>query len=102
VGRSPTLSVNGRNIAIYSDLMLHDLGSALDVRVVQGEASGKEWRTSPLWALSSRDRLLHDGRATTIEEAILAHDGEAASSTKAFRHLDWQARASLLQFLSVL
>src|SRR6476646_12080559 len=59
--------------------MLHDLGSALDVRVVQGEASGKEWRTSPLWALSSRDRLLHDGRATTIEEAILAHDGEAGA-----------------------
>jgi CxxC motif-containing protein (DUF1111 family) len=73
--------------------MLHDLGPALDDRVVQGEATGKEWRTSPLWALSARKRLLHDGRATTVQEVILAHDGEAAPSTKAFRQLDWQQQA---------
>jgi CxxC motif-containing protein (DUF1111 family) len=99
---TPTLSANGKDIALYSDLKLHDLGPALDDRVVQGDASGKEWRTSPLWALSSRSRLLHDGRATSVQEAILAHDGEAASSTEAFRQLDWPERALLLEFLSAL
>jgi CxxC motif-containing protein (DUF1111 family) len=82
--------------------MLHDLGPALDDRVVQGEATGKEWRTSPLWALGSRGRFLHDGRATTINEAVLAHDGEAAASAEAFRQLGRQERTSLLAFLLAL
>jgi CxxC motif-containing protein (DUF1111 family) len=96
---TPALSANGTEIALYSDLMLHDLGPAMDDRVVQGGAIGKEWRTSPLWGVGSRDRLLHDGRAIDLHDAILAHDGEAASSTKAFRQLDWRDRASLFSFL---
>jgi hypothetical protein len=99
---TPTLSAGHRNITLYSDLMLHDLGPALDDRVVQGEATGKEWRTSPLWALGSRGRFLHDGRATTINEAVLAHDGEAAASAEAFRQLGRQQRTSLLAFLLAL
>ena len=96
---TPTLSANGVEAALYSDLLLHDLGPAMDDRVVQGDATGKDWRTTPLWGLGTRGRLLHDGRATTVPDAILAHDGEAAATTKAFRQLTWHEQASLLAFL---
>jgi mono/diheme cytochrome c family protein len=99
---TPTLSANGVDVPLYSDLLLHDLGPAMDDRVLQGEATGKDWRTTPLWGLGMRDRLLHDGRATNVPDAILAHDGEAAATTKAFRQLTWHERASLLAFLLAL
>jgi CxxC motif-containing protein (DUF1111 family) len=99
---TPTLSANGIDVPLYSDLLLHDLGPAMDDRVVQGEATGKDWRTTPLWGLGMRARLLHDGRATSVPDAILAHDGEAAAASKAFRQLGWHERASLLAFLLAL
>jgi CxxC motif-containing protein (DUF1111 family) len=99
---TPTLSANGIDVPLYSDLLLHDLGPAMDDRVVQGEATGKDWRTTPLWGLGMRARLLHDGRATSVPDAILAHDGEAAAAAKAFRQLTWHERASLLAFLLAL
>ena len=99
---TPTLPSDGLDIPLYSDLLLHDLGPAMDDRVVQGEATGKDWRTTPLWGLGMRGRLLHDGRATNVPDAILAHDGEAAAATKAFRQLTWHERASLLAFLLAL
>jgi CxxC motif-containing protein (DUF1111 family) len=99
---TPTLSADGIDVALYSDLLLHDLGPAMDDRVVQGDAIGKDWRTTPLWGLGMRGRLLHDGRATNVPDAILAHDGEAAAATKAFRQLTWHERASLLAFLLAL
>jgi len=74
----------------------------MDDRVVQGEATGKDWRTTPLWGLSMRGRLLHDGRATNVAEAILAHEGEASAATKAFRQLTWHEQASLIGFLLAL
>jgi CxxC motif-containing protein (DUF1111 family) len=96
---TPTLSANGVDVALYSDLLLHDLGPAMDDRVVQGAAAGKDWRTTPLWGLGMRGRLLHDGRATSVPDAILAHDGEAAPATKAFRQLTAQEQAALIDFL---
>jgi CxxC motif-containing protein (DUF1111 family) len=99
---TPTLSANGVDVPLYSDLLLHDLGPAMDDRVLQGDATGKDWRTTPLWGLGMRGRLLHDGRATNVPDAILAHDGEAAATTKAFRQLTWHERASLLAFLLAL
>jgi CxxC motif-containing protein (DUF1111 family) len=99
---TPTLSANGIDVPLYSDLLLHDLGPAMDDRVVQGEATGRDWRTTPLWGLGMRARLLHDGRATSVPDAILAHDGEAAAASKAFRQLGWHERASLLAFLLAL
>jgi CxxC motif-containing protein (DUF1111 family) len=99
---TPTLSANGVDIALYSDLLLHDLGPAMDDRVVQGDAAGKDWRTTPLWGLGLRSRLLHDGRATNVPDAILAHDGEGAAAAKAFRRLTGQEQASLIDFLLAL
>lgn len=60
----------------YSDFLLHDMG-ALGDGISQGDANGREMRTAPLWGVSQRALLLHDGRATTLEDAIRAHDGQA-------------------------
>jgi CxxC motif-containing protein (DUF1111 family) len=99
---TPTLSANGVDVALYSDLLLHDLGPAMDDRVVQGDATGKDWRTTPLWGLGLRSRFLHDGRATNVPDAILAHDGEAAVASKAFRQLTGHEQASIIAFLLAL
>jgi CxxC motif-containing protein (DUF1111 family) len=89
-------------VNLYSDLLLHDMGPALDDHVVQGRASGSDWRTAPLWGLSSRTRYLHDGRATTLTAAIEAHGGEAAAARKRFIALPAKERANLLAFLQSL
>jgi CxxC motif-containing protein (DUF1111 family) len=99
---TPTLSANGIDVPLYSDLLLHDIGPAMDDRVVQGEATGKDWRTAPLWGLSIRGRFLHDGRASNVRYAILAHDGDAAAAARAFRQLDWPEQAALIAFLLAL
>ena len=65
-----------------------------------GEATGSEWRTAPLWGIGLIDdvnghtRLLHDGRARNVEEAILWHGGEAAAAQARFLQLDASARAT--------
>lgn len=97
---TPSLSLEKRRVFLYSDLLLHDLGRDLDDKVMQGEAGGRDWRTTPLWGLGTRPRLLHDGRASTIDEAILAHGGEATVATQRFRLLSAQERDALLAFLA--
>jgi hypothetical protein len=87
---------------LYSDLLLHDMGPALDDGFVQGAARGVDWRTTPLAGLATRRRLLHDGRAITVADALLAHDGEASRAARAFRTLDAQSRFALITFLNTL
>jgi CxxC motif-containing protein (DUF1111 family) len=76
--------------------------------MVEGEASGKEWRTAPLWgigqALRARDSvgLLHDGRARTVLEAILWHDGEAAKARDRVTQMPAQDRQALIDFIGSL
>jgi CxxC motif-containing protein (DUF1111 family) len=98
----PTLGTGQLRVNLYSDLLLHDMGPALDDHVVQGRASGSDWRTAPLWGLATRTRYLHDGRATTLTAAIEAHGGEAAPARKRFTELSATQRASLLAFLKSL
>jgi hypothetical protein len=88
-----------RTVPLYSDLLLHNMGRSLDDGIVQGDANGPDWRTTPLWGLGSRTRLLHDGRGTTISGAVLVHDGEAAEAAKKFRELSSSRRGELLRFL---
>jgi CxxC motif-containing protein (DUF1111 family) len=95
-----SLSAGYRRAWLYSDLLVHDLGPDLDDRMVQGQAGGRDWRTTPLWGLGTRLRLLHDGRARTVTEAILAHGGEAAAARRRFRLLIPEQRDALLAFLS--
>jgi len=95
-------AADGSDVPLYSDLLLHDMGPALDDRVTQGGARGKDWRTTPLWGLGTRPRLLHDGRAATIKDAVLAHGGESADVTTRFRRLAEPEQAALLAFVSAL
>ncbi len=85
----------------YSDFLLHDMGSLGD-GIDQGDAQGREMRTQPLWGLSFQTRLLHDGRATTVSEAIAAHDGQGAAARDGVAALSTTDRAALLAFLAAL
>ena len=92
----------------YSDLLLHDMGEGLADNRPEARATGREWRTPPLWgigltqAVSGKTSFLHDGRARTLTEAILWHAGEAAASRNAMIALPKPDRDRLLQFLESL
>ena len=86
---------------LYSDLLLHDMG-ALGDGIEQGGAKAREMRTAPLWGLRARSRLLHDGRATSVRQAIQAHDGEAAPARRRFEALTPAAQQQLLDFLQTI
>ena len=86
-------------LPIYSDLLLHDMGEALADGLFQGEATGSEFRTQPLWGLSATGPYLHDGRGTTLDDAIRAHDGEARASRLAYEALSADEQAALQEFL---
>lgn len=105
-GPSPIAALSGRTVLLYSDLLLHDMGDALADNRPDGQATGREWKTPPLWGLrlmrrflNGQELLLHDGRARTIEEAILLHAGEALASRNAFAQLTAAQRAALLDFV---
>lgn len=93
----------------FTDLLLHDMGRDLADNRNEFSATGREWKTTPLWGLGFSRRLagkgavfLHDGRARTIEEAILWHGGESAESRRRFKNLRKQEREDLLLFLESL
>jgi CxxC motif-containing protein (DUF1111 family) len=100
--------VSGQTIRPYTDLLLHDLGEALADDRPDFLATGREWRTPPLWGLgliatvNEHMFLLHDGRARGLAEAILWHGGEAEPAREAFRALPAPDRAALLRFLESL
>jgi CxxC motif-containing protein (DUF1111 family) len=94
-----SLEADTRDVPLYSDLLLHDMGPLLDDRVDQASATGREWRTAPLWGVSRRTRYLHDGRAQSLEAAILAHGGEARRARQRFRTLSRADRSRLVAFL---
>jgi len=85
----------------FSDFLLHDMGSLGD-GITQNRATGGLMRTQPLWGLRTQARMLHDGRATTIRQAILAHDGQGAASREAFQSLGFLDRSALIAFLQSL
>ncbi len=92
----------------YTDLLLHDMGAGLDDDRPSFEAGGSEWRTPPLWGLgryrvvNGHDRLLHDGRARGVSEAILWHGGEAEVSRLRFLELPASERRDLIVFVESL
>ena len=69
-----------RDVPLYSDLLLHDMGEYVADGIRQGEAGGSDWRTPPLWGLGRRLWFLHDGRATDLRTAVELHNGEAKAS----------------------
>ncbi len=92
----------------YSDLLLHDMGEGLADHRPEASASGREWRTAPLWgiglteAVSGHRSFLHDGRARTIVEAILWHGGEARAARDGFAALPRAKREILIAFVNSL
>jgi CxxC motif-containing protein (DUF1111 family) len=83
----------------YSDFLLHDMGS-LDDGITQCGASGQEMRTAPLWGARVRTSFLHDGRAETLQDAILAHDGQGRAARDRFARLDSREQAKILAFIN--
>ena len=101
-------AVSAQRIHPFTDLLLHDMGDGLADNRPDFLATGKEWRTTPLWGIGLFDKTngtpfyLHDGRARSIEEAILWHGGEALQARTQFTRLSQSDRAAVLQFLKSL
>jgi CxxC motif-containing protein (DUF1111 family) len=99
-------AVANHDVAIYSDLLLHDLGDALADNRPDGSADGREWRTAPLWGLriareflGGRLLLLHDGRAASVDEAVRLHGGEATAARDAYLAMPVADKAALVDFV---
>jgi CxxC motif-containing protein (DUF1111 family) len=109
-GSNPVRALSLKVFHPYSDFLVHDMGSLGDgIGGDQADASGveavarrTEMRTQPLWGVRLSERLLHDGRATTLAEAIEAHDGQGAHARDLFLALPPREREDLLRFLSSL
>ncbi|MBY0275867.1 c-type cytochrome, partial [Candidatus Binatia bacterium] len=101
----PLAELAGQTIHPYSDLLLHDMGPRLAATLGEDDASGREWRTPPLWSIGLTGRVsggeayLHDGRARTLREAILWHGGEGRRARDAFATLAADDQEALLAFL---
>lgn len=100
-GASAVAALDHKSYHPYSDFLLHDMG-ALGDGIEMAGAAGTEVRTEPLWGLRLFNRYLHDGRATTLEQAIAAHDGQGRASRDAFAALAADARAKVIAFLQSL
>ena len=93
---------------LYSDLLVHDMGQELADPSIYYSKSGtagttlvraSEWRTPPLWGVADSAPYLHDGRARTLKEAILLHNGQASESANYFSGLHDTEQEAVLTFL---
>ncbi|MDB4939110.1 MAG: hypothetical protein JWP87_6082 [Labilithrix sp.] len=98
----PIALLAGIDAPIYTDLLLHDMGPALADGIADGNAGPADWKTAPLIGLRFEKTFLHDGRAHTIEDAILLHDGEARVSLDRFRALSPADGSALVRFVNAL
>ncbi len=97
--------LSGQVIWPYTDMLLHNMGEGLADHRPEGKADGFEWRTPPLWGVgltktvNGHENLLHDGRARSVEEAILWHGGEGFSASDAYSKLSKIERQWLVEFV---
>lgn len=108
-GHSSIDALSNKTIYPYTDLLLHDMGVGLDDGYTEGNAKTYEWKTPALWGLGLSPKsqggqffLMHDGRASSIEEAILMHGGEATGSKQKYQALTSSEKAAVLKFLNSL
>ena len=94
-------ALDHKDVWLFSDLLLHDMGSLND-GIAQADALTNEMKTAPLWGLKFKAPYLHDGRAPTIADAILDHDGEASTARDRFNKLPAAQQRLLLDFLKAL
>lgn len=107
-GPSPISALAFQTIYPYTDMLLHDMGEDLADGRPDFLASGREWKTRPLWGIgltglvNGHTTFLHDGRAKNLTEAILWHGGEAEKAKEKFKQLSEAKRKALLDFLNSL
>jgi CxxC motif-containing protein (DUF1111 family) len=104
-GNATSPALNNKPVVLYSDLLVHQMGTGLADGIVQGLAQGGEFRTAPLWGLSQRLFLLHDGRTSDLGQAIQMHAGsgsEANGSVAAFNALPAATQQDIVNFLQSL
>ena len=101
----PKGELRNQTIRPFTDLLLHDMGPGLADSMAEGDVTGAEWRTAPLWnigltaGVAGGEGYLHDGRARTIEEAILWHGGEAEQAKENFRKMSATDREAVVKFI---
>mgnify|MGYP002624281228 FL=1 len=107
--QSDVAALSNKTFYPYTDLLLHDMGPGLDDGYTEGSAKTSEWRTTPLWGLGlskiaqgGQYFLMHDGRAKSLESAIMLHGGEASDSKNLFQQLNSSDKAKLIKFLESL
>jgi len=104
----PFAPFHPQTLAAYTDLLLHDLGPGLADGRPDYRASGRQWRTAPLWGIglvpvvNEHSQYLHDGRARNLQEAVLWHGGQAQAARDRYARLPQPRRADLLAFLASL
>lgn len=107
-GYHPIAELSNQTIYPYTDLLLHEMGEGIADARPDFDASTNEWRTPPLWGIgltkvvNPNARFLHDGRAATIEEAILWHEGESYWTMLAFKKLSATDRQAIIKFIESL
>src|SRR5262249_4724024 len=101
----PIALLAGIDAPVYTDLLLHDMGDDLADGMEDEGARSRDWKTAPLIGLRHEKAFLHDGRAPTIEQAVLLHEGpgsEANQVIAAFRALTPADKSELLSFVGSL
>jgi CxxC motif-containing protein (DUF1111 family) len=98
-GPNATEALNQTDVPLYSDLLTHYMGGALDDGIIEAAAGGGRWRTAPLWGLRARRFFLHDARTDDLAAAIRLHGGEAGEVRNRFVNLPADQRADLIAFL---
>ena len=101
-GKNAVAALSEKPVRLFSDLLLHRMGSGLADGIQQGVAQGDQFKTPALWGLSRRSFFLHDGRARTIGDAIVNHDGEGFIAKQRFIRLRPNEREDMLAFLKSL
>lgn len=101
-GENKIEALQNKDVELFSDLLLHDMGEELADGIESEDAGGNEFRTAPLWGLGVRNFFLHDGRTNSLEEAIKFHGGEAKGVRDNFLNLSQGEVEVLLIFLKSL
>jgi CxxC motif-containing protein (DUF1111 family) len=108
-GPNAIAALANKPVRLFSDLLLHDMGDELADNRPDRQATGREWKTPPLWGLrlvpsflNGQMLLMHDGRAKSLEDAILLHGGEGSGARTKFSALSAAQRRALIAYLSTL
>jgi CxxC motif-containing protein (DUF1111 family) len=99
---NPSVALSNQKVNLFSDLIVHHMGSGLADGITQGSAGPDEFRTAPLWGVGQRIFFLHDGRTTNLVEAIQAHRSQASEANRVierFNRLKVQERQDIINFL---